>query len=217
MQPPDPPPLWLRIAASLLLLPLVGIAAEPKPVSASSPAKSKAGTESQADPASAGAGLTNFGRQIPAQRPNRGIYIPTFTAGQPSSIIEADVITRIDDSRLLAESMTIHLYGDQPAEHVTVKMPSATYNMTNQILRSSERSKVSRADFDLEGDALIFDTTSSQGRMTGNVRMTIHDAGSLLKPAPPAAPGSKSAPKSPALSQPEPAKPLADPQAKPQP
>lgn len=160
---------------------------------ASAPAadeKPKAKTDSKTSPdptaASAGSGLTAFGRQIPAQRPNLGIYIPSFSEGKKSSLVEAEVLTRIDDSRLQAQTMTIRLFGEDAKDNVTVKMPSATYNMSNQILRSNERSKVSRADFDLEGDALIFDTTSSQGRMSGNVRMTIHDVSALVKKPEPA-------------------------------
>ncbi len=168
---------------------------------------------------SAGSGLTAFGRQVPAQRPNLGIYIPSFSEGKKSSLVEAEVLTRIDDSRLQAEDMTIQLFGAATKDDVTVKMPSATYNMSNQILRSNERSKVSRADFDLEGDALIFDTTSSQGRMSGNVRMTIHDVSTLMKKPEPA---TKAAPQDPqtstapdAQAKPNPAAPAPSTQAKP--
>ncbi len=128
-----------------------------------------------------GSQLTHFGRQIPAQRPNRGIWIPSFSQGALKSVIEADVVTRIDDQRLFAENMTIQLNASEAKDRVTVDTPAATYHMTSQMLRSKERSKVSRADFDLEGDTLVFDTTTSQGRMTGNVRMTIHNARSFVK------------------------------------
>jgi hypothetical protein len=125
--------------------------------------------------------LTAFGRQIPAMRPNRGIWIPSFANGVRSSLVEADVMTRLDDSRLEAENMTINLFGAEAKDDVEISLPRAIYHMTHQILRSDERSKVSRADFDLEGDSLIFDTTTSQGRMTGNVRMTIHDSRGFLE------------------------------------
>ena len=167
---------------------------------------------------SASSGLSAFGSQIPAQRPNKGVVIPSFSQGKRSSLVEADVVTRIDENRLLAERMTIYLYGATPAENVTVTLPSATFNMDQQILRSSERSKVSRADFDLEGDALIFDTTTSQGRMSGNVRMTIHDAGAFMKnvqvPGEEKKPQSTQATPAPAKAKP-PASAPADPPAKP--
>jgi hypothetical protein len=198
----------------LVVLGTAAPAADEKP-------KAKSDSKTTPDPTavSAGSGLTTFGRQIPAQRPNLGIYIPSFSEGKKSSLVEAEVLTRIDDSRLQAEDMTIQLFGADTKDDVTVKMPSATYNMSNQILRSNERSKVSRSDFDLEGDALIFDTTSSQGRMSGNVRMTIHDVSTLMKKPEPAAkaapqdPQTSTAPDAPA--KPTPATPAPSTQAKP--
>lgn len=145
---------------------------------AKKPAKAQAGVAEAGAPAVAAATspLTAFGRQVPAMRPNRGVWIPSFVNGMRNSLVEAEVMTRIDDQRMQAENLTIHLYGKEAKENVEIVLPSATYHMTHQILRSDERSKVSRMDFDLEGDSMVFDTVTSQGRMTGNVRMTIHDA-----------------------------------------
>ncbi len=172
---PDAIPLRLACLAILLLI---------TPEAGSQDAKPAPAEKSEAVVETAGSQLTSFGRQIPAQRPNRGIWIPSFSDGLLSSVVEADVVTRIDDQRLFAENMTIHLHGAEEKDQVKVDMPTATYHMTSQMIRSNERSKVSRADFDLEGDSLIFDTTTSQGRMTGNVRMTIHDAKGFIKGAP---------------------------------
>lgn len=205
-----PEALLPRLAVLVLLGGCVAAlpAQETKPAASD---KTEAATESP------GSQLTTFGRQIPAQRPNRGIWIPSFSNGILSSVVEADVVTRIDEQRLFAENMTILLHGTEDKDEVKVDMPSATFHMTSQMIRSNERSKVSRADFDLEGDSLIFDTTTSQGRMTGNVRMTIHDAKSFLQvkpegaeatPAPPPASSSQPAPKAAApAQQPSPSKP----------
>ena len=200
--PPPEPARTIILALAVLWLPLAGFCpASETPNKTAQPA---------AGAANVGSGLTAFGQQIPAQRPNFGIYIPSFSSGKPSSIIEAEVLTRVDDFRLQAEQMTIHLFGKEEKDQITVDLPTATYNMTNQILRSNERSKVSRADFDLEGDSLIFDTTTSQGRMTGNVRMTIYDTGAFMqnaaKPRPPQAPAADSGTAEPApVSPPAPA------------
>ena len=210
----------LVCAASLLLATLPGHAVDSKPKPKKKP---KSSSESAAaESSSAGSGLSAFGSKIPAQRPNLGVYIPSFSEGKASSIVEADVLTRIDDTRLRAEIMTIRLFGDTPKDNVVVTMPTAIYNMTNQILRRDDRSKVTNVDYEIEGDSLVFDTHSSQGRMTGNVRMIIHDAGSLFKEpaaakkepaAIPEKPAPKAIPYTPSLTpQPAPA-----PQAKPQP
>lgn len=164
---------------------LTGLLSASLPAQEGAP-KAKAPPEAAAattDPAvtAATTPLTAFGRQIPALRPNRGVWIPSFANGARSSLVEADVVTRVDDNRLEAENMTISLYGAESKENVEIALRTATYHMAHQILRSDDRSRVSRADFDLEGDSLVFDTLTSQGRMTGNVRMTIHDTRGFME------------------------------------
>ncbi|MCB1208040.1 MAG: hypothetical protein KDK97_01875 [Verrucomicrobiales bacterium] len=132
--------------------------------------------------AQARTGLSSFGKNMPAGLRNVGVTIPGFSKGKPSSLVLADSVTRIDENRLIAENMTIQMFADDPRENVTVDLKSATYHMTNQVLRSPTRSKVTRSDFELEGDSLVFDTMTSQGKMVGNVRMVIYDA-NMLKPA----------------------------------
>jgi hypothetical protein len=61
-----------------------------------------------------------------------------------------------------------------------VDLKSAVFNMPDQIMRSGERSRVSRADFEMEGDSMVFDTANSIGSMKGRVRTLIFD----MKPAP---------------------------------
>jgi hypothetical protein len=186
MQPIDNRRHKVLIAVACTLLAALSVSAIESEPKSKKPSKSKP-SPGPAEPSSTSSGLTAFGSKIPANRPNRGVYIPSFSEGKASSTVEADVLTRIDDTRLKADVMTIRLYGESSADEVTVTMPSAIYNMTNQILRSDDRSKVHRADFEIEGDSLVFDTNTSQGRMTGNVRMTINDAASLLKKPSPAA------------------------------
>jgi hypothetical protein len=121
-------------------------------------------------------GLKAFGDMIPLGLRNKGVRIPAFEEGKPSSLITADWMTRVDDNRLFGEQMRIHLFGAAQPEDVHVDLNTGTYNMDNQVLSSNERSKVTRSDFKIEGDGLVFDTKTSQGKMVGNVKMTIYDA-----------------------------------------
>lgn len=180
---PDHLPSALPVRQMLGVLAALFACLAPMPLPAQEPKPQAAEPVTPAEPevAAISSPLTTFGRQIPAMRPNRGVWIPSFANGTLSSLVEADVVTRVDDNRLEADNMKIKLYGADPKENVEIDLKSATYHMTHQILRSDERSKVSRMDFDLEGDSLIFDTITSQGRMTGNVRMTIHDARGFME------------------------------------
>lgn len=172
--------LGLSLFAMLAFLP-VGYSND-SPKAPASPVTGAEGTEVAPPLAQARTGLSSFGKNMPAGLKNVGVTIPGFTKGKPSSLVLADSVTRIDENRLMAENMTIQMFAEDPRENVTVDLKSATYHMTNQVLRSATRSKVTRSDFELEGDSLVFDTMTSQGKMVGNVRMVIYDA-SMLKPA----------------------------------
>jgi len=95
------------------------------------------------------------------------------------------------------------MYGETEDKDLRMLLPTATYHMATEVLASEERSRISRKDFDLQGDTLIFDTRSRQGKMTGHIHMIIHDADSFSqKPGKPDLSGGKDAvpPKNPEKS-----------------
>jgi hypothetical protein len=126
-------------------------------------------------------GMKAFFDMIPPGVRNRGAKIPAFEDGLPTSLITADFMTRVDDNRIFGEVMRIHLFGTSRPEDLRVDLKTGTYNLDNQVLSSTERSKVQRSDFKIEGDGLVFDTKTSQGKMVGNVEMTIFDAKAFAK------------------------------------
>ena len=121
-------------------------------------------------------GLKAFGQMIPLGSRSRGVRIPAFDKGKPSSLIIADAMTRLDDEHLFGEKMVIQVYAEKKEEDMRIDMKTGTYNMDQLILSSTERSRVSRSDFQIEGDSMVFDTKTSQGKMVGNVEMIIYDA-----------------------------------------
>ncbi|OYW71821.1 MAG: hypothetical protein B7Z37_26680 [Verrucomicrobia bacterium 12-59-8] len=139
-------------------------------------------------PAAADSGISAFLKMVPLGAVNEGAVIPSFDAtGRRTSIITADVLRRVDDERIYAENLTVQMFNDDPKNDVRIDLKTAFYQMAGQggILRSTDRSRVTRADFEIEGDSLIFDTSKNQGRMTGNIHMVIFDSGSLSGEVPP--------------------------------
>jgi len=156
LQPP-----WHQIAACLILLTSVG------------------GLRSHtATPQNEGMG--SFGKMVPEGLINRGVVIPSFNSqGRKSSELRADTLTRIDDDRLQAEKVTIEIYAEDAAQNVRVELKSAVHHITDQVLRSGERSIVSRSDFQTSGDSLVFDVGTSIGSMKGRVRTLIFDTSAV--------------------------------------
>lgn len=147
-------------------------------------------------PAALDSGMAAFMQMIPLGTESEGAVIPSFDAnGRRTSLITASAIRRIDDERLYAEGLVVEMFNTDPKNNVRLDLHTAFYHMTGGILRSTERSRVTRADFQVEGDSLVFDTTKNQGRMTGNIRMVIFDTSTLSSEG-----------TSPAAAKPQPAK-----------
>ena len=132
-------------------------------------------------PAPSDSGIGAFLQMVPPGAVNRGAVIPSFDAGgRRTSLITADMLRRVDDERLYAEKLVVQMFSADPKNDVRIDLKTAFYQMSGGgVLRSTERSRVSRADFEIEGDSLIFDTTKNQGRMTGNIHMVIFDSSTL--------------------------------------
>lgn len=212
------------VVAMLLLVGLLASPAQEKPNNEdAAPKAAKAGKSKKDEPDKGGPetappdspqGLGGFGKVLPLGEKNVDVKIPSFKDGVPSSTVRAGSMTRVDADNMVMEKMDIRLFGDPAAadprsQDVRVQLITAIYHMPSQILTSDQRSRVSRQDFDLQGDSMIFDTKTQQGKMVGNVHMIIFDADSLLskssesdpeakpKPggaAPPAAPNTQPQP-----------------------
>lgn len=128
----------------------------------------------------ADSGMAAFMRMIPLGAESKGAVIPSFdTTGRRTSLITADVIRRIDDERLYAEGLVVQMFNADPQRNLRMDLRTAFYHMSGGVLRSMERSRVARPDFQIDGDTLVFDTVKNQGRMTGNIQMVIFDTSTL--------------------------------------
>jgi hypothetical protein len=133
-------------------------------------------------PAPADSGISAFLQMVPPGAVNKGAVIPSFdSTGRRTSLITADMLRRVDDERIYAENLVVQMFNADPKNDVRIDLKTAFYQMAGSggVLRSTERSHVRRADFDIEGDSLIFDTAKNQGRMTGNIHMVIFDSSTL--------------------------------------
>lgn len=124
-------------------------------------------------------GLAGVGRMVPLGFESRNVVIPSFKDGKPAFELGAETLTRIDDERLVCGSTRVEVFGATPAFNVQVKLPSAVFHLGERVLRSGERCRITRADFLVEGDSLVFDTTTSIGALKGRVTTRIFDTAAL--------------------------------------
>jgi hypothetical protein len=180
--------LMLRLLILSLALCLTASAQEAKaPAKTTAKGKAKGKTGGQREVLSTEQTFANFGQMIRMGTPSKKVSIPSFEEGKATSLVKADVLTRVSDNELLASGMVIESYADDPKENLTVRLLSAKYDLVQKMLTSTERSRVERSDFTIEGDSMIYDTTNGSGKMVGRVIMIINDAGALRTgPAEPA-------------------------------
>lgn len=187
----------MKLSSLTLLIALLlagGLHGEDK-AKAASKGKPKA-----AEPEKGVGGLESIGNLIQEGVRSTDVRNPGFDDGRRTSFVEADSMIRQPGNKLYGEGVVIHLYKEEPKDNVRVDLKTATYHMDTKMLTSEDRSKVSRADFEISGDKMSFDTINSHGIMTGNVHVVINDLASVSKSKPKEKPLPKAIPVSPPLS-----------------
>jgi hypothetical protein len=162
---------WLYWVMSMLLPILfaadIAVAAKPKGK------KQKALAPSPS--ASAGEqSLTNI--PLPIGHEAKGLVLPDFDSdGHLRGRFEAARARRLDEEHVGFESLKIITYTPENQVDLTIELPESVLDLKTRILSSNQRSTVTRADFNIVGDSVQFDTNSRTGKMIGNVKMVITD------------------------------------------
>src|SRR5207245_3218438 len=159
--------VWLLSILSLSLLISTGPAlANPK-----GGKKSKGATATPS--ASPGEqGLTNI--PLPIGHEAKGLVFPDFDAeGHLRGRFEAGTAHRIDQEHIGFQQLKITTYTPDNQPDLQVDMPTSVLDLKTRILSSQERTTIQRADFNIVGDSVQFDTNTRTGRLIGNVKMVI--------------------------------------------
>jgi hypothetical protein len=124
--------------------------------------------------------LTNV--PLPIGHEAKGLVLPDFDLeGHLRGKFEAVSAKRLDEYHIGFNSLKITTYnsGTQQPD-LTLEFSEAVLNLTTRILSSKERTLIKRADFNIAGDSVEFDTNTRIGRMVGNVKMVITSQSQLL-------------------------------------
>jgi len=119
-----------------------------------------------------------IGKLLPLNKPNLRVKIPGFDKGELASMVEAEKLTRIDDTNLRLEEATIQLI----PQALLIKLRTALYNTEGSVLSSNETTTLSSKEFTMTGAAMDFDTASGKGQMKGPVKMIIHNVKDMSGP-----------------------------------
>src|SRR6266705_4510391 len=136
--------------------------------------RAKAGPSSSPDEQS----LTNI--PLPIGHEAKGLVLPDFDAeGHLRGKFEAGTARRIDQEHVGFEQLKIYTYTPEDRPDLQIDMHTSVLDLQTRILSSQERTTVQRADFNIVGDSVQFDTNTRTGRLIGNVKMVITDKSHL--------------------------------------
>ena len=136
--------------------------------------RAKAGPSSSPDEQS----LTNI--PLPIGHEAKGLVLPDFdTDGHLRGKFEAGTARRIDLEHVGFEQLKIYTYTPEDQPDLRIDMSTSVLDLKTRILSSKARTTIQRADFNIAGDSVEFDTNSKTGRLIGNIKMVITDKSHL--------------------------------------
>ena len=130
--------------------------------------------------------LTNI--PLPIGQEAKGLTLPDFDVqGRLRGKFVAGSAKRLDEEHIGFKDLKITTYTEENQPDLEIDMRTSTFDLTTKILKSDERTTVRRSDFNVAGDAAVFDTNARTSRMIGNVKMVITAQGQthlMEKPSP---------------------------------
>jgi len=148
-------------------------------VSGESKGRKKRGRATTTPSASPGEqSLTNI--PLPIGHEAKGLVLPDFDGdGRLRGKFEAGTAHRIDQEHIGFQQLKITTYTPESQPDLQIDMHTSVLDLKTRVLSSQERTTIQRADFNIAGDSVQFDTNSRTGRLIGNVKMVITDKSHL--------------------------------------
>jgi hypothetical protein len=165
---------------AIWLLPIVlGISSlAPQAWAQSKGRKGKPGAKAAPSSSPGEQSLTNI--PLPIGHEAKGLVLPDFDGeGHLRGKFEAGTAHRIDEEHIGFDRLKITTYTPEDQPDLKIDMSTSVLDLKTRILSSKERTTIKRADFNIAGDSVQFDTNSKTGRLIGNVKMVITDKSHL--------------------------------------
>jgi hypothetical protein len=164
------------LAVWLLLISLFVLRLAPPVFGQSKGRKKRAAASPSASPGEQS--LTNI--PLPIGHEAKGLVLPDFDAnGHLRGRIEAGTAHRIDEEHIGFQNLKITTYTPGNQTDLRIDMNTSVLDLKTRVLSSQERTTIQRADFNIVGDSVQFDTNSRTARLIGNVKMVITDKSHL--------------------------------------
>jgi lipopolysaccharide export system protein LptC len=112
----------------------------------------------------------------------KGVVLPDFDPdGNLRGRFEAGTVRRIDDGHVGFQDLKITTYTQDKQVDLQIDLQSSVLDLKTRILTSQDRATIKRADFQIVGDSVQFDTATRTGHLVGNVKMLISGQSALIE------------------------------------
>jgi lipopolysaccharide assembly outer membrane protein LptD (OstA) len=88
---------------------------------------------------------------------------------------------RLNEEQVAFTDLKITTFTPESQIDLQIDLRTAIFNLKTKILSSRERGTIKRADFNIVGDSLDFNTEERTGHMTGNIKMVITSNSKLIE------------------------------------
>jgi len=115
---------------------------------------------------------------IPVQpgHPSKGLTVPYFdSSGKRQMNFQIGVASRIDANHIEMTDMQVETLNEEGGHEMQIDLPTSIFDTDTSIITTNKHVTIKRADFDLTGEAMVFNTKTKQGGLGGGVRMLIYN------------------------------------------
>jgi hypothetical protein len=118
---------------------------------------------------------------LPIGHEAKGLVLPDYDRrGYLNNRFEAGIAKRLDDNHVQMRDLKMTTYTAQQKPDLQIQMSDSVLDLKTRVISSQQRTTVYRADFQIAGDTMHFDTMTRQGTMVGNVKMVITSQAKLM-------------------------------------
>jgi lipopolysaccharide export system protein LptC len=111
---------------------------------------------------------------LPIGHEAKGLVLPNFDPeGHLTAKLEAGTAKRVDENHVVFAGLKLTTFTPENQVDIMVEMQESVFDLETRVVTSTHRATIKRADFDIAGDSVQFDTVARQGKLAGNVHMVI--------------------------------------------
>jgi len=105
-----------------------------------------------------------------------GLHIPYFDGtGRRQMNFTIGVASRIDGNHIRMKNLQIETLNEDGEHEMTIDVPTSVFDTDTSVITTNKHVTIRREDFELAGEAMIFNTQTKLGGLGGGVRMIIYN------------------------------------------